>query len=61
MKPKLTLKMMLVATFCCVLLTAADLLFGSKWVSPKEFKTVLYWIIVLIGWAVYFLDKFKKR
>ena len=61
MKPRLTLKTMLLATLCCVLLTAGDLLFGSKWVSPREFQTVLYWVILLIGWAVYFLDKFRNR
>ena len=61
MKPKLTLKHMLIATACCVLLTAGDLLFGRAWTSPRDFKTILYWIILLIGWAVFFLDKFKHR
>ena len=57
----MTLKHMLIATACCVLLTAGDLLFGTTWTSPRDFKTILYWIILLIGWAVFFLDKFKNR
>jgi len=61
MKPRLTLKSMLLATMCCVLITAIDILFGTAWTSPKDFKTILYWIIVLIGWAIYFLDRFKRR
>jgi len=61
MKPRLTLKHMLIATVCCILLTAGDLLFGTSWTSPRDFKTILYWIILLIGWAVYFLDRFKNR
>ena len=61
MKPKLDLKTMLIATLCCVILTALDLFFGTNWTSPRDFKTILYWIIVLIGWAVYFLDKFKNQ
>ena len=61
MKPRLTLKTMLIATLCCVIITAIDILFGSRWVSPRQFKTILYWIILLIGWAVYFLDKFKHK
>lgn len=61
MKPRLTLKHMLIATVCCILLTAGDLLFGTSWTSPRDFKAILYWIILLIGWAVYFLDKFKNR
>jgi len=61
MKPRLTLKHMLIATVCCILLTAGDLLFGTTWTSPRDFKTILYWIILLIGWAVFFLDKFKNR
>lgn len=61
MNTKLTLKHLLLATACCVILTAADLLFGSRWTSPGEFRTMLYWIILLIGWAVYFFDRFKNR
>lgn len=61
MKPKLTLKSMLIVTLCCVLITAVDLLLGTSWTSPRDFKTILYWIIILIGWAVYFLDRFRKK
>lgn len=60
MKPRLTRKHMLIATLCCILLTLVDLL-GSSHISPRDFKTVVYWIIVLIGWAVYFLERFKKK
>ena len=60
MKSHLTLKSMLIATLCCVLITAVDLFRGS-YVSPKDFKALLYWIIVLVGWAVYFLDLYRMR
>lgn len=61
MNPKLTLKTMLIATLCCILLTAVHLLFGTKWTSPQDFKVYLYWIIVGIGWSVFFLDRFRKN
>ena len=59
MKP--TLKQMLLATLCCLLLTAVDLLFGSSWTSPHDFRTALYWIIVLIGWIVFFRERIKHK
>ena len=61
MKHRLSLKTMLIATACCALLTAIDLVFGTSWTSPKDFQTILYWIIVGIGWAVYFLDLYRIR
>ena len=61
MKPRLTLQHMLLATLCCVLITTVDLYFGRSALSPREFKTILYWIILVIGWAVYLLDRFRNR
>lgn len=65
MKPRLTLKHMLTATVCCVLITLLDVVqyFTSpiRLFEPRDFMTILYWIILLIGWSVYFLDRFKKR
>ena len=65
MKPRLTLRHMLIATLCCVLITLVDV---AQYIaspihlfSPNDFKTLLYWIILLVGWAVYFLDRFKKK
>lgn len=60
MKPRLTRKAMLLATLCCIVLTLAELLKAG--VSPiniinhRDFKVVIYWIVLIIGWAVYFLD-----
>lgn len=61
MKTKLTLKGMLLATLCCILITAVRYFPGNSWTSPKDFQPILYWGIVLIGWMVYFLEQFKKR
>lgn len=65
MKPRFTLKQMLTATVCCVLITLLDVVqyFTSPihLFEPRDFLTILYWIILLIGWSVYFLDRFKKR
>ena len=65
MKPRFTLKQMLTATACCVLITLVDVVKHCanpiRLVNPRDFLTVFYWIILLIGWSVYFLDRFKKK
>ena len=58
---KLTLKQMILATLCCLTLTAVEFLFGNRWTSPHDFRTILYWVIVLIGWTVFFWERFKHK
>ena len=65
MKPRLTLKFMLKATAVCVLLTVAAI--GIRYFSPIRigyfdvFEGIASWIVVGIGWAVYFLDLYRMR
>ena len=65
MKSRLTLKTMLTATAGCVLIALLEIFeyFTSPvhLFTPRDFLYILYGIIVLIGWAVYFLDRFKNR
>ena len=65
MKPRVSLKFMLKATFACILLTLVGI--GFRYFSPIRigyfdvFEGIAAWIAVGIGWAVYFLDLFRIR
>ena len=65
MKPRLTLKFLLKATLACLLLTLAAI--GIRYFSPVRigyfdvFEGIAAWIVVGIGWAVYFLDLLRTR
>ena len=65
MKPRLTLKFLLKATFACLLLTAVGI--GIRYFSPVRFghfdvfECIAAWIVVGIGWAVYFLDLYRAK
>ena len=65
MKPRVTLKFMLKATFACVLLTFIGI--GFRFFSPIRidyfdvFEGIAAWIVVGIGWTVYFLDLLRAR
>ena len=65
MKPRFTLKFMLKATFACILLTFIGI--GIRYFSPIRidyfdvFEGIIAWILVGIGWAVYFLDLYRAR
>lgn len=65
MKPRFSLKFLLIATACCILATLAEVLKGKllpvNIVNHQDIKAVFFWIILLIGWAVYFLDLYRMR
>lgn len=65
MKPSLTLKKMLTATGACILITLFNVISyitsPIHLFTPRDFLTILYWIIVLVGWIVYFLERRKNR
>lgn len=65
MKNILDLKTMLLATLACVVYTGMEIFQESispvSWYSMKDFKVILFWAVVLIGWLVYFLQKRKKK
>jgi len=62
---KLDMKTLLKATLGCVLLTLGWYFI----IRPlpvridylREFELIAVWIILLIAWAIYFLNKFKNR
>lgn len=65
MKRRFTLKYMLIATVCCITVTLTELL-KAKYLpvnitNHQDFEAILFWIVLLIGWAVYFLDLFRNR
>ena len=61
----LDLKTMLTATGCCILLTLLKLLFDwlvpTNMFSRHDFELIVGWIVICIGWGIYFLDRFKNR
>lgn len=65
MKPRFTLKFMLKATLACIVLTVVGIVLRK--VSPLRmdyldvFEGIAAWIVVGIGWAVYFLDQYRLR
>lgn len=65
MKPRFSLKFLLIATACCILATLAEVFKGKllpvNIVNHQDIKAVFFWIILLIGWAVYFLDLYRMR
>ena len=65
MKHKLDLKTLLLATLACLVYTGMEFFQESisavSWYSLQDFKVILFWAVVLIGWAIYFLDRFKRR
>ena len=65
MKHKLDLKTLLLSTLACLVYTGMEFFQESisavSWYSLQDFKVILFWAVVLIGWAIYFLDRFKRR
>ena len=65
MKNILDLKTMLLATLACVVYTGIEFfqeqLSPVHWYSPKDFKVLLFWAVMIIAWIVYFLQKHKNK
>ena len=66
MKPRFTLKFMLKATLLWIFLTV--LWYVDTRVLPhahldyfREFELIGAWVVLLIGWAVYFLDRYRLQ
>ena len=62
---KLNLKTMLKASFACVLLTLGWYFFIRPLPARidyfREFELIAVWIILLIGWIVYFFRLWKNK
>lgn len=65
MKTGLTLKFLLGATAACVLLTVLEIVFDHftplDLFTHRDFEMIASWIVLLIAWGIYFLDRFRKR
>ena len=65
MKPRFSLKFLLIATLFCIAMTLAEVLKAEllpvNILNHQDFEAVFFWIILLIGWAVYFLDLYRAR
>lgn len=62
---KLDLKTMLKASFACVLLSLGWYFFIRPLPERihyfREFELIIVWIILLIGWIVYFFSLWKNK
>ena len=65
MQRKLTLKLMAKASFGCLLLTLIwvlyDMLMPARIHYLREIELISCWIILLVGWIVYFLNQFRDK
>ena len=65
MKSGLSLKFLILATLACVVFTIMDIHLhkatGIRWFSPRDFKAVLTWLVILIAWIVYIVERIRKK
>ena len=65
MKSGLDKKTLICATLACIIISIVDILLdraaGFRWFSPKEFMSIVAWLVIGIAWIVYFLEHRKSK
>lgn len=65
MKHKLTLKLLLKATFACIMLTVAEVLIDKltsiHHFSCTDLEMIAAWIVLGIAWLIYLVDLLRRR